>query len=36
VREEAKWLQAVFDGGRPFEKLHLAHVTWRTSPSMKR
>jgi hypothetical protein len=28
VREEAKRLQAVFDGGRPFAKLHLAHVTF--------
>ena len=28
VREAAKWLQAVFDGGRPFAKLHLAHLTF--------
>jgi hypothetical protein len=31
VREAAKWLQAAFDGGRPFAKLHLyiclAHLT---------
>jgi len=27
VREAAKWLQAAFFGGRPFTKLHLAHVT---------
>ena len=25
----AKWLQAAFDGGRPFAKLHLAHLTFR-------
>jgi hypothetical protein len=28
VREAAKWLQAVFDGRRPFAKLHLAHLTF--------
>ena len=28
VREAAKWLQAAFDGGRPFAKLHLAHLTF--------
>jgi hypothetical protein len=28
VREEAKWLQAAFDGGRPFAILHLAHLTF--------
>jgi hypothetical protein len=28
VREAAKWLQAAFDGGRPFAKLHLAHITF--------
>ena len=27
VREAAKWLQAAIDGGRPFAKLHLAHIT---------
>jgi hypothetical protein len=27
VREAAKWLQAAFDGGLPFVKLHLAHLT---------
>ena len=27
VREAAKWLQAAVDGGRPFAKLHLAHLT---------
>ena len=27
VREATKWLQAAFDGGDPFAKLHLAHVT---------
>ena len=27
-REAAKWLQAAFDGGRPFAKLHLAHLTF--------
>jgi len=27
VREAAKWLQAAFDGGRAFAKLHLVHVT---------
>jgi hypothetical protein len=28
VREAAKWLQFAFDGGRPFAKLHLAHLTF--------
>ncbi len=28
VREAAKWLQAAFDDGRPFAKLHLAHLTF--------
>ena len=28
VREAAKWLQAAFDGGRPFAKLPLAHLTF--------
>jgi hypothetical protein len=28
VREAAKWLQAAFDGGRPFAELHLAHLTF--------
>jgi len=28
VREAAKWLQAAFDGGRPFANLHLAHLTF--------
>jgi hypothetical protein len=28
VREAAKRLQAAFDGGRPFAKLHLAHLTF--------
>ncbi len=28
VREAATWLQAAFDGGRPFAKLHLAHLTF--------
>jgi hypothetical protein len=28
VREAAKWLQAAFDGGRPYAKLHLAHLTF--------
>jgi hypothetical protein len=28
VREAAKWLQAVLDGGRPFANLHLAHLTF--------
>ncbi len=28
MREAAKWLQAAFDGGRPFAKLHLAHLTF--------
>jgi tetratricopeptide (TPR) repeat protein len=28
VREAAKWLQAAFDGGRAFAKLHLAHLTY--------
>ena len=28
VRSAAKWLQAAFDGGRPFAKLHLAHLTF--------
>jgi hypothetical protein len=27
VREAAKWLQAAFDGGHPFAKLYLAHLT---------
>ncbi len=27
VREAAKWLQAALDGGLPFAKLHLAHLT---------
>ena len=27
-REAAKWLQAAFDGGRSFAKLHLAHLTF--------
>jgi hypothetical protein len=30
VREAAKWLQAAFDGGDPFAKLHLAHLTLGT------
>jgi hypothetical protein len=28
VREAAKWLQAAFDGGRPFANLHLMHLTF--------
>ena len=28
VREAAKWLQAAFDGGFPFAKLHQAHLTF--------
>jgi len=28
VREAAKWLQAAFDGGRPFANLLLAHLTF--------
>jgi hypothetical protein len=28
VREAAKWLQAAFDGCRPFANLHLAHLTF--------
>jgi hypothetical protein len=28
VREAAKWLQAAFDGGDPFAKLHLAHLAF--------
>jgi len=28
VREAAKWLQAVFDGGRPFANLQLAHLAF--------
>jgi len=28
VREAAKWLQAAFDGGHAFAKLHLAHLTF--------
>jgi hypothetical protein len=28
VREVAKWLQAAFDGGRPFAKLHLTHLAF--------
>jgi tetratricopeptide (TPR) repeat protein len=28
VREAAKWLQAAFDGGSKFAKLHLAHLTF--------
>ena len=28
VREAAKWLQAAFDGGHEFAKLHLAHFTF--------
>ena len=28
AREAAKWLQAALDGGRPFAKLHLAHLTF--------
>ena len=28
VREAAKWLQAAFNGGSPFAKLHLAHLTF--------
>ena len=29
MREAAKWLQAAFDGGgRPFAKLHLAHLAF--------
>ena len=27
MREAAKWLQAAFDGGQPFAKLHMAHLT---------
>jgi len=27
VHEAVKWLQAAFDGGRQFAKLHLAHLT---------
>ena len=27
MRKAAKWLQAAFDGGHPFAKLHLAHLT---------
>jgi tetratricopeptide (TPR) repeat protein len=30
VREAAQWLQAAFDGGDPFAKLHLAHLTFAT------
>ena len=29
VREAAKWLQAAFDDGHAFAKLHLAHLTFR-------
>jgi hypothetical protein len=28
VREAAKWLQAAFDGGLPFAKLHLVHLSF--------
>ena len=28
MREAAKWLQAAFDGCRPFANLHLAHLTF--------
>jgi hypothetical protein len=28
VREAAKWLQAAFDGGHAFAKLHLAQLTY--------
>ena len=28
MRESAKWLQAAFDGGCPFAKLHLAHLSF--------
>ena len=28
VREAEKWLQAAFDGGRPFAKLHLSRLTF--------
>ena len=28
VRESAKWLQAALDGGHPFARLYLAHVTF--------
>jgi hypothetical protein len=28
LREAAKWLQAAFDGGHPFARLYLAHVTF--------
>jgi hypothetical protein len=28
VRQAAKWLQAAFDGGGQFAKLHLAHLTF--------
>ena len=28
VREAAKWLQAAFDGGRPFSQLHLVHLSF--------
>jgi tetratricopeptide (TPR) repeat protein len=28
VREAARWLQAAFDGGRGFARLHLAHLTF--------
>ena len=28
MREAAKWLQAAFDGGHAFAKLHLAHLTF--------
>jgi hypothetical protein len=28
VRVAAKWLQAAFDGGRPFANLHLAHLNF--------
>jgi len=28
VREAAKWLQAAFDGGHAFARLHLAHLTF--------
>ena len=28
VRESAKWLQAAFDGGQGFARLHLAHLTF--------
>jgi hypothetical protein len=28
MREAAKWLQAAFDGGRPFANLHLSHLSF--------